>query len=261
VNGNDSRTAGEDAPRPFADHLADLRRCLIRCALAWLVATLVMIPLAPGVLSALVEPLRRAGEDPAALIRGMRLGSGFSILFKVMIWGGVVLSLPLLLAFVAQFVFPGLHRRERRLVMAALVAAGVLFAGGVALGYGPTMPVALQAMMAVNRWMGVEIGPLLLEDYVSFVLQLLLAFGVAFELPLLLVALGWMGVLPARVLRARRRHAIVAIFVIAMLLTPPDAVSQIAMAVPMCVLYEGCILLVAARERARAAHAVEREAT
>jgi sec-independent protein translocase protein TatC len=123
------------------------------------------------------------------------------------------------------------------------------------------MPVALQAMMAVNRWMGVEIGPLLLEDYVSFVLQLLLAFGVAFELPLLLVALGWMGVLPARVLRARRRHAIVAIFVIAMLLTPPDAVSQIAMAVPMCVLYEGCILLVAARERARAAHAVEREAT
>ncbi len=244
-----ARSSADDPPRPFLEHLVDLRRCVIRCAVAWVVATALMAPLAPGMLRLLLAPLRQAGADPDTLIRGMRLATGFTVLFRIMLWGGLVLSLPLLLVFAAQFIFPGLLRHERRLVTGMLLAAGVLFLGGVAMGYNPTLPAALRALLSVNQWMGVELGPVQLEDYVGIVLQTLLAFGLAFELPLLLLALGWMGVLPARVLRERRRYAIVAIFVIAMVLTPPDPVSQIAMALPMCVLYEVCIWLIALKGR------------
>lgn len=244
-----THAGSEDPPRPFLEHLVDLRRCVIRCAVAWLTATLLVAPLAPRVLRLLLVPLQQAGADPDLLVRGMRMATGFAVLFRIMLWGGLVLSLPLLLIFAAQFIFPGLHRHERRLVTGMLLAAGGLFLGGVAMGYNPTLPAALRALLAVNQWMGVDLGPVQLEDYVGIVLQTLLAFGLAFELPLLLLALGWMGVLPAHVLRERRRYAIVAIFVIAMVLTPPDPVSQIAMALPMCVLYELCIWLIALKDR------------
>jgi sec-independent protein translocase protein TatC len=99
--------------------------------------------------------------------------------------------------------------------------------------------------------MGFKLGPLVLEGYVDIVLKMILAFGLAFQMPLLLLLLGWIGVLSAAALRAKRPYAIVAIFVIAAILTPPDAISQIAMAVPMCLLYELCIVLIWLRERVR----------
>ncbi|MDD5704838.1 MAG: twin-arginine translocase subunit TatC [Kiritimatiellae bacterium] len=242
----------DDPPRTFLEHLADLRRCLIRCALAWLAATLAMAPVAPWVLRAILYPLELTGRDPDALVRGQRLGTGFGVLFQIMLWGGLALSLPFLLYFVAQFVFPGLRPRERRAVRVALCASGTLFVAGVLLAYKTTLKLAIEALFSVNAWMGIEIWPLQLEDYVGLIVKTLLAFGLAFQLPLALLALGWCGVLPVGVLRAKRRHAIVLIFVIAMVLTPPDPVSQIAMALPMCALYEICILLIAARGRRRA---------
>ena len=241
----------EDRPRPFLEHLTDLRRCVIHCAAAWLGATLLVAPWAPRILALIMEPLRLSGHDPDALVRGQRLGSGFSVLFQIMLWGGVLLSLPLLFLFIAQFVFPGLRPNERRAVRSALLGAGALFILGVALCFRQTMPLAVDALFRVNAWMGVEIWPLQLEDYVNMVVKTLLAFGLAFQLPLALLALGWTGILPARLLRAKRRHAVVVIAVLAMILTPPDPVSMLAMALPLYLFYEVCILLIATRERAR----------
>jgi len=132
-----------------------------------------------------------------------------------------------------------------------LVTAGVFFVAGVAICYRFVVPLGLEALIAVDRWLDVSFGPLRLEDYARIVFQMVLAFGLSFELPLLLVILGWMGVVSAAFLREKRRHAIVINFVIAMLLTPPDAVSMMMMGVPLCVVYEICILLIRARELSR----------
>ena len=243
-----SRTDPGDPPRSFLAHLEDLRTCVIRCALAWGLCVLAMIPLCPTVLAWLRAPLARAGQDPQALVRVMSLEAGVYIVIQTMLWGGTIVSLPLLLLFVSRFVFPGLRPVERRWVTGLLVAAGAFFIAGVVMGYGYVLPVALQALMAINRWLDVQMGPLQLEDYVRIVYQTVLAFGLSFELPLLLLILGWLGLLPSRFLRDKRRHAIVIIFIIAMFLTPADSVSMVAMAVPMCLLYEVCIWLIRGRE-------------
>ncbi len=249
--------SSQDEPRTFIEHLADLRRCLLRCCFSWLTATLLVAPTAPWILRALLHPLLLSGRDPEALIRGQRLGSGFSLLFQMMMWGGLALSLPLLLYFAAQFVFPGLKAGERRLARVLLLSSGLLFLGGVLLSYR-MLPVVIDAFFAVNAWMGIEIWPLHIDNYTSLIAKTLLGFGLAFQLPLLLLTLGWCGLLPAALLRAKRRHAIVAIFAAAMILTPPDAVSMVVMALPMCVLYEICILLIAARSGCRPMDATAR---
>jgi len=118
------------------------------------------------------------------------------------------------------------------------------------MGYFLTLPVALKVMIGLNAWMGVR-PEWTVTSYVSFALQLLLAFGLVFELPILLLVLGRLGVVTSAQLREKRRHAIVGLFVVAMLLTPPDVFSQLVMAVPLVVLYEVCIWLIRATERTR----------
>jgi sec-independent protein translocase protein TatC len=239
----------DDPPRGLLEHLGDLRTCIIRGLAVWCAATLLVIPLAPRLLDAALRPLALAGHDPAQLVRGQQLGIGFSMLFKIMLWGGFLLSLPFLIFFLAQFIFPGLTPRERTAVRATLAVSGLLFLAGVWLAYKTTLALAIDALFRVNAWMGITIWPLQLDAYVALIVKTLLAFGLAFQLPLVLLALGFLGVVSVQLLRERRRHAIVIIFILAAVLTPPDPVSQIIMALPMCLLYEFCILLIALRHQ------------
>jgi sec-independent protein translocase protein TatC len=119
------------------------------------------------------------------------------------------------------------------------------------MGYFVTLPVALELMLRINRWLGVRCEFVELGDYVSFVLKLLICFGLAFELPVIVLALGTVGVVNSGQLRRYRRHVIVGLLVAAMLLTPPDPVTQLLMAAPMALLYEACIWLVRLIERRR----------
>lgn len=248
-----ARDEARDVPRPFIEHFIDLRNCIIRCAVAWVLGMLVVAPFAPWVIDLLQAPVVASGlEAQGVSVQGLEIGVGFSLFMTTMLWGGTIVSLPALLYFIFQFVFPGLRRHERNIVLAALSAGVVLFTGGVWLCFSFTLQLALEALMAINTWMNVPVTILQAEAYIGFVLKILLAFGLAFQFPLILLVLGWLGLLTSDALKARRGIAIVLIFTVAMFLTPPDPLSQIMMAVPMCLLYEATILLVRLREKMNA---------
>ncbi len=246
------RAQGEsmDPPRPFLEHFIELRDCIIRCALAWVAAMIVVAPFAPQIIALLQRPIAASGLDAQGVaVQGLEVGVGFSLFMTTMLWGGTIVALPALLYFLFRFIFPGLKRHERNLIRVTLGGGVALFIGGVWMCFSFTLRLALEALMAINTWMNVPVTILQAEAYIGFVLKVLLAFGLAFQFPMVLLVLGWLGILSADGLRRRRGGAIIAIFVLAMFLTPPDPLSQIVMAVPMCILYELTIWLVRLREK------------
>lgn len=242
-----------DPPRPFIEHFIDLRDCIIRCVLAWVVAMVVVAPFSPWIIEVLQQPILSSSlHEQGITVEGLEIGVGFSLFMTTMLWGGTILSLPALLYFIFQFVFPGLRRHERNIVLSTLIAGVVLFLSGVWLCFSFTLRLAVEALMAINTWMNVPVTILQVESYIGFVLKILLAFGLAFQFPLILLVLGWLGLISAQTLKSHRGIAIVLIFTVAMVLTPPDPLSQIIMAVPMCLLYEVTIILVRLREKVSA---------
>ena len=237
----------DDPPRPFLEHLIELRDCVIRCAVAWVLCEIAILPFAPRITQWLMAPAQQA----QSMIQGLTWTAGFDILMKIMLWGGTALSLPFLIFFIMRFVFPGLKRSERTVIVFSLCTSTVLFGGGVWMAYEQTLNIAFRVLQQLNAWMGVKVEILTLDQHIEIVIKTIIAFGLAFQLPLLLLVLGWIGIIPSEVLRTRRRLAIVIIFIVAMVLTPPDPVSQIIMAVPMCILYEACIWIIRLRELAR----------
>jgi sec-independent protein translocase protein TatC len=240
---------GEGGVKPFLDHLEDLRRTLLASVAAFAVGVVIAMWFAPRILQILEQPLLRAGRNPDTFLIILEVMGGLSIAVRVTVWSGLLLSAPFILFFVGGFVFPGLHRHERRTVALSIVFAATLFAAGVRLCYTYVLPQALEVMFWFNTWMGVKGDQALVTDYVSFVLKLLIAFGLSFELPVVILALGHLGVVTSAQLREKRRYVIVGLFVVAMILTPPDPFTQIIMALPMTALYELCIWIIWVKER------------
>ena len=245
-----ARGEGSDGCRKsFLGHLEDLRATILWCVGLLLCGMLAAIPLAPSILGILKVPLESTGVDPESFLQVIRVAGGISVGMKIVFWAGLLISLPFMSLAIGLFVFPGLTRRERRAVVGAMGFAAVLFTAGVWMGYSVTLPIAMQVLFRVNAWLGVACEFVHLSDYVSFVLKLLLAFGLSFELPVVVLLLGHLGILSSSDLREKRPYVIVALLVIAMLLTPPDPVTQILMALPLALLYEGCIWVIWFRER------------
>jgi len=235
----DAKDEYNDPPRPFLEHLLELRTCIIRCAIAWLACIIITLVFAKPVFEWLKAP---AGEYKDLVTTGDITG-GVLVYIKIAMWGGTALSLPVLLFFIMRFVFPGLTRSERTIITVCLALSTVFFVGGVWAAYATVLRKAIDILMWFNKWMGLKSDFLLVNNFVAFSVKTIIAFGVAFQLPLVLLALGWIGVVSSTALRKQRRIAIVTIFVLAMFLTPPDPITQILMAIPLYLLYEACILI------------------
>jgi sec-independent protein translocase protein TatC len=189
----------------------------------------------------------RVNDDPAALADAQRMhidlvnltpAGGFFVAFQVAFYGGMVLASPFLLYFIAAFVFPALRLKERKYIYRALFIGGGLFLIGVAFCYFILMPVALAASQMYSQWLGLGAMQWRAEEYISFVCKFMLGMGLGFELPVVILTLVKIGVLNYKMLRAMWRYMIVINLILGAVLTTPEVVTQVLMAVPLYMLYE-----------------------
>ena len=155
-------------------------------------------------------------------------------------FGGLLISLPFLVFFLGLFILPGIRDIEQRLIRRISLFSGALFILGVYMGYEITLPLALDLMLKMGGLLGGE-SIWFYSKYITFSLQLLLAFGLSFQLPVVILILGKMGLVGSAQLREKRRHVMVGLLILAMLLTPPDLLTQLLLAAPLILLYEFCI--------------------
>jgi sec-independent protein translocase protein TatC len=172
------------------------------------------------------------------MLQGLDLTSGFSTAMSIAIWGGTAIAFPLIVYAILRFVFPALTNREKFVLMSILIFGSALFLVGVALAYSKTLPIVVTAFQQINGWVGLPVTTIRIEGYISIVLKTIIAFGLVFQMPLVIFVLGWFGIVSSKALREKRRMAIVIFFIVAMFLTPPDPMSQLIMAIPLCLLYE-----------------------
>ena len=227
-----------DPPRPFLEHIIALRTSLIRAAASWLICCVVAGCVSPHVLTWLKAPAKALEEAGRITIVSLNITGGFSQIMDIALWGGSALSFPFVMYFALRFIFPALTKREKFAILFFMLSGTLLFGVGVVFAYGQLAPNVVAFFDMVNRWMGLSVSMVQVENYVPLILKLVLAFGLVFQVPLLLFVLGWLGVISSDALRRWRRFAIVLSFFLGMVLTPPDPMSQLVIAVPLCLLYE-----------------------
>ena len=220
---------------PLVAHLAELRDRLLRIVLAVALVFLALVPFSQALYTWLAQPLMRHLPEGTSMI-ATRVASPFLTPFKLTLVMAVMLAIPYIFHQIWGFVAPGLYRNERRLVLPLLVSSTVLFYLGVAFAYFVVLPVVFQFLTGVAPE-GVAVMTDITE-YLDFVLKMFFAFGLAFEVPVATVLLVRAGVVTPDDLAAKRPYIIVGAFVVGMLLTPPDVISQSLLAVPMLLLFE-----------------------
>lgn len=222
------------------EHLLELRDRLLRAVMVVLVLFLGMLPFANDIYHVLAMPLQDVLPDGTTMI-ATQVASTFIAPMKLTAWLAFVVAIPYVLFQIWGFVAPGLYRHEKRLALPIIASSVLLFYAGMAFAYFIVFPLIF-GFFTTTAPVGVQVMTDI-DAYLSFVLMMFLAFGVAFETPVVVTLLVAMGMTSTATLKAARSYVIVAAFVIGMLLTPPDAVSQLLMAIPICLLYEVGILV------------------
>lgn len=240
---------------PLLDHLIELRGRLLRSLVYFIIAFGLAFSQADKVFDFLVQPLVEASGNGARLIY-TKLYDAFLVEIRVAAFAGFCLAFPFIANELWRFVAPGLYRREQRALLPFLLATPILFTCGAAMAYYMVMPAAFRFFLGFQQEGGAgginrEALPAM-GEYLDLVMSLILAFGVAFLLPVLLMLLERANIVNRQQLKAGRRYAIVAAFVVAAVLTPPDLWSQLALAVPLVLLYEISIIAIWFTERRRA---------
>jgi sec-independent protein translocase protein TatC len=241
---------------PLIAHLMEMKTRLIRAVLVWLAAFLLCYYFAADIYRFLIAPLAEAfGPDSGRRLIATSLTETFVTYIKIAAYGGVFIGFPVIAAQVYLFVAPGLYKHERRVLLPYLLVAPVLFLIGAAFAYYLVMPKAWHFFISFEMPGGQGALPLVVEakisEYLALVLQLVLAFGLSFQLPVLLTLLVRVGLLQTATLARGRRYAVVVLLAIAAVITPPDILSQVLLFIPLYALYELSILIARTIEKKR----------
>src|SRR5258707_331968 len=250
----------ESSKAPLLEHLVELRSRLVKSLIAFLVAFIISFFFAKQIYGFLVQPLADAFARGGQAGRHLNFTALYETFFtnvKVGMFGAICLAFPYMAAQICLFIAPGLYRKERKAFLPFLLATPAMFLVGAAFVYYIMMPYAIRFFLSFEVPTGTGSLPIECEsrvsEYLSFVMTLIFAFGFCFELPVLLTLLGRVGIVTSSGLKKARRYAIVGVFAVAAVGTPPDAVSQFSLAFPLVWLYEISILCVKLIERQRAA--------
>ena len=224
----------------LVSHLVELRTCLIRSALSILLIFICLIPFAERIFTLIATPLMDRLPEGATMI-ATQVASPFLTPFKMSLFVAVFLSMPVILYQLWGFVAPGLYRKEKRFAFPLLLSSILLFYAGVAFAYFVVFPLMFAFFATVSPE-----GVTMMTDisaYLDFILTIFFAFGIAFEVPIATVMLVWSGLVSIKTLKKARAFVFLGAFVMGMLLTPPDAISQTLLAVPVYLLYESGLVL------------------
>jgi sec-independent protein translocase protein TatC len=240
-----------DTPKPFLQHLEELRFMLIKMGLTLVACMMGSLFFRHELVRILQGPLQKVDPDLVAKLMTLGVADSMTISFHLAFYAGFVISFPLLLLFFAQFVVPALTLKEKKYVFPAIGIGFVLFLIGVALCYFYVLPETLrfffqdaQSLAWNPSWT--------VRDYFSFVTKMLIAFGLAAELPVVVLSLVALGMVTFELLDRTRPYAIVAILVLAAIIAPtPDVITFLSLGIPMCLMYEACIWIAWVIDRRR----------
>lgn len=224
-----------DTPQPLVAHLTELRDRLLRAVLAILVAFICLFPFANEIYAFVAEPLQSLLPEGSSMI-ATEVASPFLTPFKLTLVLAIFVAIPYVLFQVWAFVAPGMYKQEKRIAFPLLASSVLLFYSGAAFAYYVVFPLIFAFFTSIG-----PSGVTVMTDinrYLDFVLKLFFAFGVAFEIPIAAVILIWSGVTTPDNLAKKRPYIVIGCFVIGMLMTPPDIISQSLLAIPMWLLFE-----------------------
>lgn len=237
-----SQPSATDEEQPFVSHLIELRDRLLKVVLAVIVIFLLLTPFANDLFTALAGPLTAHLPEGTSMV-AIEVASPFFTPFKLAMVVAIFVAMPFILYQAWAFIAPGLYQHEKRRTLPLLVSSTLLFYLGALFAYFVVFPLVF-GFLTRTAPEGVAVMTDI-SRYLDFVLTLFFAFGVAFEVPVAVVLLVWAGAVKPETLREKRAYVIVAAFVIGMLLTPPDIISQTLLAVPMWLLFEVGVFLAA----------------
>jgi sec-independent protein translocase protein TatC len=243
----------DETQAPLLDHLIELRKRLLWSVLFLLVGFGICLAFAQEILGFLIAPLKDAFPEGEGQLIFTKLYEVFFVELKVALFGGFFLAFPLIANQLWAFVAPGLYAKEKKAFLPFLFFTPVLFFAGAALAYLVVMPTAFKWFLGFEGQAGgLEIEALpAAGDYLGLVMQFILAFGISFLLPLLLLLLNRAGIVSREQLAGARRYVIVGVVALAAVVTPPDPGSQLILAIPLLILFEGSLLIMRLQERGK----------